>query len=85
MIDPATDKGRIVSAALRLAAERPWSQVTMLDIAEASGAGLVALRKEFGSKSAILAAFIRMIDEAVLAEATRSQARHLRIAMRSSR
>ena len=73
MIDPATDKGRIVSAALRLAAERPWSQVTMLDIAEASGAGLVALRKEFGSKSAILAAFIRMIDEAVLAEATRPQ------------
>ena len=73
MIDPTTTKGRIVTAALRLAAERPWADVTLLDIAEASGTGLVELRKEFGSKSKIVQAFMREIDDVVLAKATRPQ------------
>jgi ubiquinone biosynthesis protein COQ9 len=73
MIDPTTSKGRVVTAALRLAAERPWSEVTMLDIAEASNLGLVEMRKEFASKAAILAAFTRAIDDVVLAKATRPQ------------
>lgn len=74
MIDPTTNKGRIVTAALRLAAERRWHEVTMLDIAEASGLGLVALRREFPSKSAIVAAFTRLIDNSVLARSTRPSA-----------
>ena len=73
MIDPTTTKGRIVTAALRLAAERPWADVTLLDIAEASGSGLVDLRKEFGSKSKIVQAFMREIDDVVLAKAKRPQ------------
>jgi ubiquinone biosynthesis protein COQ9 len=69
MIDPTTPKGRIILAALRLAAERPWAEVTVLDIAEASGIGLVEMRREFPSKSAILSAFMRAIDDVVLAKA----------------
>ncbi len=71
MIDPTTPKGRIVTAALRLAAERPWAEVTLLDIAEASGTGLVDLRKEFGSKSQIVQSFMRQIDDVILAKAKR--------------
>lgn len=74
MIDPTTDKGRVVVAALRLAAERPWGEVTMFDIAEASGLGLVELRKTCPSKGSVLAAFTRMIDDAVLAKAVRPAA-----------
>ncbi len=73
MIDPTTTKGRIVTAALRLAAERQWAEVTLLDIAEAAGLGLVELRKEFGSKSQIVQAFMREIDDVVLAKAKRPQ------------
>jgi ubiquinone biosynthesis protein COQ9 len=74
MIDPTTTKGRIVTAALRLAAERPWAEVTLLDIAEASGVNLVDLRKEFGSKSQIVQSFMRQIDDVVLAKAKRPAA-----------
>ena len=73
MIDPTTTKGRVVTAALRLAAERPWAEVTLLDIAEASGLGLVELRNEFGSKSQIVQSFMRQIDDVVLAKAQRPQ------------
>ncbi len=73
MIDPTTTKGRIVTAALRLAAERPWSEVSMLDIAQSAGIGLLDLRREFGSKALILAAFTRAIDDVILAKATRPE------------
>ena len=67
MLDLATPRGRIIAAALRLAAERPWDQVVLRDIAEAAGTDLVALRREFPSKPAILSAFARAVDDAVLA------------------
>jgi len=67
MLDQSTLKGRIIAAAMRLAAERPWSEVLLKDIAEAAGTDLTALRREFPSKSAILSAFIRAADDAVLA------------------
>ncbi len=73
MIDPTTTKGRVVTAALRLAAERPWAEITLFDIAEASGLGLVEMRKEFGSKSQIVQSFMRQIDDVVLAKAARPQ------------
>lgn len=66
MLDQATSKGRIVAAALRLAAERPWRDVTLLDIAEAAHATLADLRRDFSGKGDILAAFARSIDEEVL-------------------
>lgn len=70
MIDTATDKGRLIDAALRLAAERPWSEVTLLDIGEAAGMTLAEVRKVAGSKSQIVAAFMRLIDDRVLAQKT---------------
>lgn len=67
MLDQTTLKGRIIAAALKLAAERPWGEVVLRDIAEAAGTDLVALRREFPSKTAILSAFARSVDDDVLA------------------
>jgi len=64
-----TYKDRIVDAALRLAVSRPWNETSLLDIAQAAGSNLVELRKHFGSKADIVAAFTRRIDDEVLAKA----------------
>ena len=45
MIDQSTTKGRIIEAALRLAAEKSWLDVAMLDIAEAADVSLVEMKK----------------------------------------
>ncbi len=71
MIDQLTAKGRIVAATLRLAAERKWSDISMLDIAEAAGMSLVEVRKEFERKSQILSSFGYMVDDEVLRKAPR--------------
>ena len=47
MLDLSTPKGRIVAAALRLAGERRWRDVTLADIATAANVRLVDLRREF--------------------------------------
>jgi len=67
MLDHPTVRGRLVAAAMKLAAERPWREVTLVQIAEAAGIGLVDARHEFSSKGEVLAAFVRMVDDAVLA------------------
>ena len=36
MLDQTTPKGRILSAALDCAAKKSWSDVTLLDVAEAA-------------------------------------------------
>ena len=69
MLDQLTIKGRLVAAAMMLAAEKPWRDVTLQDIAQSAGVSLVDLRHEFGSKGEVLAAFVRMVDDAVLARA----------------
>jgi AcrR family transcriptional regulator len=69
MLDQSTLKGRIIAATMRLAAEKPWDDVLMKDIAEAAGIDLAALRREFPSKTVILSAFMRSVDDAVLASA----------------
>ncbi len=69
MLDQSTLKGRIIAATMRLAAEKPWDDVLMKDIAEAAAIDLAALRREFPSKPAILSAFMRAVDDAVLASA----------------
>lgn len=66
MLDLTTSSGRIVSAALRLAGERAWRDVTLTDIATAAGVGLVEVRRDFASKGEILAAFVRAVDDEVL-------------------
>ena len=66
MMDISTPNGRIVAAALRLAAERPWPGITLRDIAEAADVSLADLVGAFSGKSQILVAFNRAIDDAVL-------------------
>lgn len=67
MLDQSKPEGRIVAAALRLAAERPWRDVTLLDIAETADVTLAEMRRHYAGKGDILAAFARSIDDEVLA------------------
>jgi ubiquinone biosynthesis protein COQ9 len=71
MIDTLTPKGRIVAALLRLASERPWQDISMVEIADAAGMTLVDLRKEFERKSQMLSSFGYMVDAEVLRKAPR--------------
>lgn len=61
---PARD--RIVDALMRLAAERPWNDIELTDIAEDAGVTLSEFRDVFPSKGAVLGAFARRIDKIVL-------------------
>ena len=66
MLDQATPKGRILLAALDCAARTPWADVTLLDIADAAGLPLHELRDAFASKTDIIAALLRAVDDEVL-------------------
>ena len=67
MVD-LTAKSRLIEAALKLAADRPWSEVSLVDVAAAAGMNLAEVRAVAGSKSQLVAAFLRQIDEKVLAQ-----------------
>ena len=69
MLDMTTPRDAIIAAALRLAAERPWGQLTLAEIAQAAGTTLLGLKKEFASKGEILAAFTAAVDDEVLVRA----------------
>jgi AcrR family transcriptional regulator len=69
MLDQLTIRGRLVAAAMKLAAARPWREVTLAQIAETAGVSLVDVRREFDTKADVLAAFVRSVDDAVLARA----------------
>lgn len=68
-LDPTIPRNAFIAAALRLAAERPWTDITLADIAEAAGSTLPALKKEFASKGEIISAFTSTVDDEVLARA----------------
>jgi hypothetical protein len=51
---------------MRLAADRPWDDIELVDIAGEAGISLADLRDLFPSKGAILGGFSRMIDRRVL-------------------
>src|SRR5262245_65428009 len=74
MLDLSTPKDRITAAALRLAGERPWGDVTLPDIAKGADVNLNEVRREFNSKAEILAAFVRAVDDEVLARAPKRAA-----------
>jgi ubiquinone biosynthesis protein COQ9 len=74
MLDFSTPKGRIVAAALQLARERPWRDVTLTDVAKAADVNLNEVRRDFNSKPEILAAFVRAVDDEVLARAPKRAA-----------
>lgn len=69
MIEQTSPKGRIIAAALRLAAHRAWPDISLADIAAEAAVTLADIRAEFASKSALLASFMRAIDDEVLASA----------------
>jgi ubiquinone biosynthesis protein COQ9 len=73
MLDQTTMRGKIVEAAMRLAAERGWSALTLDEIAGAAGCNLAEFRREFQGKAQILTAFTRAIDDAVLAKIGRAE------------
>jgi AcrR family transcriptional regulator len=56
----------IVDAFLSLAAEERWENVSLAAIAKRAGISLAELRAQFDGRLAILAEYIRRIDEAVL-------------------
>lgn len=58
---------RVIDAALVLAERRGWRGLTLAEIAAEAGVTLAELYAAFASKTAILAAFARRIDLAVLA------------------
>ncbi len=66
---PAGDRDKIIAAFLALLAEKRIEEIGLAELAEAAGVSLPQLRGEFPSTLAILAAHIKAIDRAVLAEA----------------
>src|SRR6201996_3081182 len=59
----------IAAAALRLAGERGWRNLTLGDIAAEAGVTLSALARSYGSRQEILDGFERMIDRRMLSGA----------------
>lgn len=69
MFDDFSKRAKAVRAALDLAKERSWGDITLSDIAGAANVGLADLRRDFTCKSDILRAFQAEIDAEVLAKA----------------
>jgi AcrR family transcriptional regulator len=65
---PRDVAGEALEAALALAAERAWTDVTLADIARAADLKLSQIYPVYPSKAAILDAFARRIDAEVLEE-----------------
>ena len=61
-----TPAERVVRVALKLAAKDGWRRTSRADIADAAGLSLAGLYGLYPSKEAILSAFVRAIDEAML-------------------
>jgi AcrR family transcriptional regulator len=56
----------VVDALMRLASDRPWSDIEVTDIARKAGVSLAEFRDLFPSKGAVLGALSRRIDKQVL-------------------
>ncbi len=69
MIDTTTPRGKLIAAALKLAETRPWAEVSLLDIADAAALPLDEVRRAAGSKSQIIALFMRLVDDEMLKRA----------------
>ena len=70
MLDETTVDGKMVAAALKLAAEYPWRQITLRAIADAAGLSLADLRDAgIADKSKVLAALLAAADRDVLINA----------------
>ncbi|HYA07407.1 MAG TPA: TetR/AcrR family transcriptional regulator [Xanthobacteraceae bacterium] len=64
---PTSDRDKIIAAFLELLAAERIEQIGFAEIAETAGVSLSQLRGEFSSTLAILAAYLKSVDRAVLA------------------
>jgi ubiquinone biosynthesis protein COQ9 len=71
MFDHYTREGRILAAALECAGKKSWAEVSLLDIAEGANLPLSELRGAFTTKSDIIAALLRAVDDEVLKRAAK--------------
>jgi len=60
-------RDRIVDALMALAAEQPFEDVTLSKLAERAGVSLAQLREGHDGRVSVLAEYIRLVDERVLA------------------
>jgi AcrR family transcriptional regulator len=65
---PASDREKIIAALITLLADMPFEEIGLADVAASASVTLAQLRGEFPSTLAILAAHIKAIDRAVLAQ-----------------
>ena len=63
----ASERDRLIDAALRLIVRDGWRRLSLAAIAAEAGLPILTLYRNFRSKPAILCAFLRRIDETVLA------------------
>jgi ubiquinone biosynthesis protein COQ9 len=68
MFDDFSKRNKAIRAALELAAENDWGDVTLADIAKRAGLDLADLRRDFACKSDILRAFQAEVDAEALAK-----------------
>src|SRR5262245_53269576 len=61
---------RIIEAAFRLAAEKPWPEITLAAIAEVAGLSLAELAGQVSGKAQIIDGFARSMDAKLLASLT---------------
>jgi len=64
-----TSRQKIIDAALMLAENREWPEISIVEIARAAKVTLAQVRGEFSGKTAILKAFMAQIDQVVLEQA----------------
>ena len=69
MFDDFSKRSKVVRAALDLAQERGWGDISLADIAQAANLSLADLRREFSCKADILRAFQSEVDAEVLGRA----------------
>lgn len=72
MFDKFSKRSKAVRAAVDLAQERDWGEITLADIAQKAGLDLGDLRAEFSCKNDILRAFQIEVDKEVLAKTKRA-------------
>ena len=69
MFEEFSKRNRAISAAVTLAADRDWGDITLAAIAAQANLDLADLRREFACKDDILRAFQAEVDAEVLAKA----------------
>jgi AcrR family transcriptional regulator len=65
---PSSDREKIVAAFMALLAEKPFEDISLAETARQAGVPLAQMRDEFSSTLDILAAHMKEIDRAILAE-----------------